>query len=190
MKSRIKVAIVCFLVVLSGCIGFDPFGSGASTIEVDFDPLPATQEDGFEYDGRVKLSGVGESCIENLSVTMYSANLTPMGTVDVGTLCYSNESPRGKDVTLTAETQPAYIVFESPDFWDDDGGPLPVGHVRDSNLGVYREYPIESPDQIKPTGDVADPVPTNNTTSNATLASVLQHPVSGVERRERYGGDR
>lgn len=185
MQSRIRAAIVCSLVVFSGCIGIAPFDSGAPSIYVDFTPLPETQEDGFEYHGKAKLIGVGESCIENLSVAMYSANLTPLGSVDVGTLCYTNESPTSKNITLTSESQPAYIVFESPDFWDENGGPGPTGRVRNTELGYYKIYPIERPDQIKPTGDVADPVPTNNTTSNATLASILQHPVSGVERREQ-----
>lgn len=175
MNTRcFKLVFVCSLIVLSGCHFPAPNESDDTSVHVDLNPVPEPNDRSFEYHGQIGLDGFGTGCISDLKVTLYSANLNRIGSTNVGTLCYGNESTEAKNVTLTASTRPSYIVMESPDFWDNDTGPTPVGYVFDRDSNIYRQYPIVEQGQIKPTGDIADPVPTNTTTTPANRSSILE----------------
>lgn len=178
MENQTKLIVVClvFLVLLGGCIEDTSGGIGLS-------PLPETQENEFRYDGQVKISGIGEGCFDNVRVDLYTADLKPIDTTHVGTLCYNdNATPKAKNITITANTQPTYIIVESPDYWENETGPSPAGYAVRPDADYYDEYPLTRPDQIRPTGTYADPIRTNTSTVPSPNASVTllfhQHTIA------------
>lgn len=166
MNERLSLLVLalCLLASASGCIEDHPTTVGLS-------PLPEVQTDGFHHEGRVELHGVGTGCAEDVTVSLYHANRTRIKTVSVGTLCYGNESPDHRNVTLDARTQPAYIVLRPSDDWKGSSGISPVGYVRQPNSTYYQDYPIQSRGQIEPRGTYAEPVTAG--TAGTAVPSIL-----------------
>jgi len=177
-RHVIPLILVCLLALSTGCLAYLPEDSSSERKDVALSKIPAIQQDDdFEYQGGIEAQAIGDGCISNLTVSMYSANLTRIGSVEVGKLCLDKESHQPKNLTLTAETQPAYIVIESPDFWDDQTVLAPGGYARNPESDLYSPYPITSQDQIKPTGRFAEPVPTNNSSDQLSPVSDSHLPL-------------
>lgn len=137
------------LLLVSGCVflpgGDDPrFGVELTPIDV--------QTGDFDYSGQIRAGGNGRGCIENTTISLYTAEKERIKSKTVGRLCFDNQGPSVRNVTLHADTQPKYIIIESESFWDDPPPAYPGGYVRRSGWEIYDEYPIEEQGQIEPRG--------------------------------------
>jgi len=167
LKTALATLCVLALVITAGCIT-----SSVSGGEVSVSPGIKVQEsEEFHYSGHILLSrqGVTQSCISNISVRLYDANQNLIKTKSVGSLC--PDDPRNRmSLSINASQQPTYIVIASPDFWTEDVPALPVGYVRSPDLNYYEQYPITSPEQIRPRGEYADTLTPTEGPSDATPA--------------------
>jgi hypothetical protein len=153
MKQIVLPIITALLLVsLAGCsmVPSDQDPGGHSDVRLN--PRPHVQSGNFSHTGPVGLSGVGDGCVRNVSIGLYYANETKILTKQVGDLCYNDQAPKSKNVTLNSAIQPKYIIIESSDFWDGETPAYPSGLIRIQNYDLYDEYPIEEQGQIKPRG--------------------------------------
>jgi len=151
-QTTMAVGFACLLLVSGGCAALPIEHDSTPRSYAELNPRPAVQIGTFNYSGAISLSGVGDGCVRDIEVVMYDADENRIGSTAVGDLCYNDSAPQSKNVTLSATTQPVYIIIESPDFWDDDTVVKPSGLLRDPELDLYDEYPIEEQNQIRPRG--------------------------------------
>jgi len=151
-QMRAVVVVACLLLLSGGCVTLPIEGDSTPDRYAELTPRPAVETGAFNYSGAISLSGVGDGCVRDIEVVMYDADENRIGSTAVGDLCYNDSAPQSKNVTLSATTQPVYIIIESPDFWDDDTVVKPSGLLRDPELDLYDEYPIEEQNQIRPRG--------------------------------------
>lgn len=166
------VVLLCILTALGGCTALLPQDDSRTPNEVSLNPSPAVQTGDFNYSGPIGLFGIGEGCVRNISVVLYDASETRIDSTYVGTLCFNDEAPKSKNISINATTQPVYIIIESPDFWDGNTPAYPTGLIRDPELDLYDAYPIEEQGQIRPQGVH------QRTTANTTSLGYLTYSVA------------
>lgn len=113
-KKTLLLVTFCFLVPTAGCAGTIP-GEGVSII---FSGDVKASESGFQMEGQVSVgSGVSENkTLDSIAVELYTANGDLIYREPIGQM----DAPYGKvNVSITSVEQPEYIIFTSPDFWED-----------------------------------------------------------------------
>lgn len=175
------VAVLCLAIALGGCSA--PLPQDDPHNDARLTPTPDVQTGDFDYAGTIGFSGVGDGCVQNISIVLYDTNKNPIDRTHVGTLCYNGteateakyntSAPKSKSISINASTQPTYITVESPDFWDGNAPVKPSGLVRYSDRDVYDEYPIEEHGQIRPRG-----VHRRTTEERTTAGSITLAPIS------------
>lgn len=112
--------VVCFvgIVLLSGCTY-----PAISHHEIDFDGTVERVDGTFRMDGQVEVD-IGTAPPQNFSdvaVVLYDSNRSAITEVPLGPMSTNSSiSPSRKSVNITSDTQPTFVVVESPDFWQDD----------------------------------------------------------------------
>lgn len=110
-----KLWIAGALVVAVSVAGCVPRGD---TVTVDFDGEMNTQEGEFRMEGELTSQGgiPEQNVFESVTVSLYMADKTVICRAELGNL----HTDYGRvNASLTAETIPHSVVFDSPDFWNE-----------------------------------------------------------------------
>lgn len=141
--SRVLVAIVV-LVLVVGCTY-----PTQSHHEVHFDGSVERVNGSFQMQGQVDIS-VGAAptrTFTDVRVILYGQNETIVEQMPLGTMSTNASiAPRQRQVNITADRLPKYVLIESPDFWD---GNLPVVAYRWTGER-YKTYFVNEPDERFP----------------------------------------
>lgn len=166
MKRWVILSIsFCVVLTLAGCSGDLGTPDEIEKHPVGLNPGPQPQSGDFNYTGNISLSGIGEGCVKNLSVSLYDGGADQIKSKFVGELCYNDNAPQSKNFTINSTVQPIYIIIESPDFWDGNRAAGPTGYVRRPNWTFYEGYPIQEQAQVKPRGEYASTVQNRDNSS-------------------------
>lgn len=147
MERQTIVALALVgLLMLVGCIGTTP----GRYFNIIFDGEMEASDEGFYMEGNVTTAG-GTSdnmALSNVAAELYTAegkliHREPLGSID---------APYGRaHVLLAISDQPEYVLFTSPDFWDD-----PVTEVEyyerfnETDYGIkYASSPNDFPEVIR-----------------------------------------
>jgi len=110
--------VVCLLLVSvgAGCVFVDT-PPGARELRLDFDGSGGVTNATLQIQGAVEiqfLGGPGQSRVfENVTVTLYQVDSTPMCTRHVGSISEDGE----RNVSISWPTSPRYVILDSTDFW-------------------------------------------------------------------------
>jgi len=139
MKGKyLTVSLLLILVSTAGCMQLFPGKPAPQRSEVGLNPAPAVQSGEFNYTGEVSLTGIGDECIEDVTVILYDEDLTKIEQQSVGDLCYGNNSTQ--PLNLSTSTQPEYIVDRFDDRASESSGlPRFAETTRQQRLSAWSE---------------------------------------------------
>lgn len=110
---RRAVLFVAILVVISGCVE-----TGPSNVEVALNGQPEAKSTEFTFDGTLGAESHAtneEFTFRNVSIVLYDEEGRVISSKVVGALSTNSST---QTVTITSGQVPAYVIVESPDFWN------------------------------------------------------------------------
>lgn len=135
-------AVLCVLLLSStGCTY-----PAISHHEIDYDGTVERIDGTFRMDGQVEVD-IGTAPPQNFSdvaVVLYDRDRTELEAVSLGPIATdASVSPKTRQVNITHDTPPAFIVVESPDFWQGNLQTIAFHRTDDG----YERYFIGSEDE-------------------------------------------
>ena len=144
MNNRVICASVVALVLVAGCPQ-----TGQSSPQFKFLGNLSSTDDGFQMNGKIQNSEIGDPPkFENVTFYLYSEQKELIYSKAVGSV------RRQKNVSITHDQVPEYVIINSPDFWERDSISVNYYELSDSEGGMYspravssREaFPVQLPD--------------------------------------------
>ncbi len=129
----------------TGCV------TSANHHDVYFSGDIETQNGQFLMDGNVSV-GIGaapDTTLENVSVVLYNEQKHVIRRIRIGELS-THGPPQKQQINLTLDTIPAYVVIESPDFWQSNTEVYVSGYERPGDGSRYKDYSRHSPSEKFP----------------------------------------
>ena len=135
-RSIATILLAC-CVLLAGCPGVEP---GDETSVTFLGTMNGT-DSGFEMDGRlVQAPGTGGfQTYDNVELKLYAANETVLHSQELGSL------HQELNVSVSISNVPEYVIFTSPDFWED--ADTAVNHYERTDYS-YTVRSIASEDEL------------------------------------------
>lgn len=147
-----RLGIVLILIMsLAGCFVWD-IGVLSHSVYITSETVNDSSST-FHIEGKVSV-GVGEQgrrSFSNISVVLYNTDYEPVKRIPIGTLNTGDNLTKQFNATVNTSLPPAYIVIESPDFWDQlNVSELNVrGRYLNCSTGRYETY-AELPEEKFP----------------------------------------
>jgi len=145
MKKSVPFIVLLVITVLSGC-----FIEGTEGGSLSYDGEFNVSEKGVNMSGDIVFLGTNppQNRYENISIEMYASNGTLLYKEQIGTL---NPTSEGVSISVSLSTVPKYIIFDSPDIWDEKTG---VDYcVYSSESGVYEQRTAANRSELPITPD-------------------------------------
>lgn len=115
MNNSVRAAVLGVVIagILAGCVTV-PKGE---EVDIHYDGSINGANEEFRMDGYVSSGGgiPDQETYRNISIKLYSKDGTLLCEDDVGTL----QAHDRRNVSVTADIVPEYVIITSPDFWDE-----------------------------------------------------------------------
>lgn len=145
MIDRRAILLSCLLLT-AGCTE-----GGPPSVEVVLDLGPSSMESGqFAANGQIRANAHltnQQFTFEEISVVMYDENEKRIGSTRVGEIS-TRPGENAINVSLSAPSTPAYILVESPEFWESEVEVSISGYKRTETN--YSEFKYDSRDERFP----------------------------------------
>ena len=159
MTMNRNVLVICLLLmsVGAGCFFVDTPPS-ARELSLYFDGSVGVNNSTLQMQGAVEIDvggGPGQSRVfENVTVTLYQGDGTPLCTQYVGSI---PEDEGGRNVSISWPTLPKYVILDSKDFWQEPSSAATYYEIEDGEFGTggiagsRDEFPVDATNKSETT---------------------------------------